>query len=158
MADQHDGLVQMPLVEFEQGRDDPLLHRPHAFAAGDRGEAALRAPRLPARIGADRVEGGAGPFAEIQFDQIVAEFDRQAEPGGDDLGALAGALQRAGIDRGDLLGGEALGLGSDLGAAALGHADPGHPPREHPTQQHVLAMPQQVEDAHPPPQRASRSA
>src|SRR5947207_12500914 len=67
MADQHDAFVQVALVEFEQRRDDPLLHRPHTFAAGDRRQAALRAPGLPARVGADRVEGGAGPFAEIEL-------------------------------------------------------------------------------------------
>ena len=142
MADQQHGLVQVALVELDQRRDDPLLHRAHALAAGDRRQAALGAPGLPARVGADRVEGRAGPFAEIEFEKVVAELDRQAEPGGNNLRALAGALQRAGIDRGDLVAGEPLGLRGDLGAAAVGHADPGHAPGEHPAEQPVLAMPQ----------------
>src|SRR6266566_4571903 len=34
MADQHDRLVEMALVEFNYRRDDPLLYRAHALAAG----------------------------------------------------------------------------------------------------------------------------
>src|SRR5438270_1566517 len=131
MARQHDGLVQMPLVKLDHRRDDALLHGAHALAAGDRGEAPLRAPGLPARVGADHIKGRAGPFAEIELQEIVAKLDRQAEPRRDDLGGLAGALQRACIERGDLLARETLGLRCDLGAAALGHADPRHAPREH---------------------------
>src|SRR5437868_9057626 len=80
VADQHDALVQMPLIKLDHRRDDALLHGAHALATGDRGEAALRAPGLPARVGADRIKGRAGPFAEIELQEIVAKFDRQSEP------------------------------------------------------------------------------
>src|SRR5438874_12304809 len=99
MARQHYGLVQMPLVKLDHRRDDALLHGAHALAAGDRGEAALRAPGLPARVGADRIKGRAGPFTKIELQEVVAKLDRETEPRGDDLSGLAGALQRAGVDR-----------------------------------------------------------
>src|SRR5205814_8370710 len=130
MARQHDRLGQMPLVKLDHRRDDALLHGAHALATGDRGEAALRAPGLPARVGADRIKGRAGPFAEIELQEIIAKLDRETEPRGDDLGGLTGAM-RAGVDRGDLLARETLGLRRDLVAAALGHADPRHAPGEH---------------------------
>jgi hypothetical protein len=78
----------MAVADFEQCFDHTALHLAHVLAAGDRRKAALGAPRVPARVGSDRIEGCAGPLAEIEFDQIVAKLDAQPEPGG---GALAGA-------------------------------------------------------------------
>src|SRR5260370_1140789 len=104
----------------------PALPLTHALAAGDPREAALGSPGLPPRVGADRIKGRAGPFAEIELDQIVVKCDSQPKPGGDDLRALAGALQRARIERGDFFAGETLGHRRDFVAAALSEAHPRH--------------------------------
>src|SRR5712691_6539836 len=148
VADHQHRLVQMALADFHQRLNDSALHLAHVLAAGDPRQAALGSPGLPARVGADRIEGRAGPFAEIELDQIIVKRDRQIEAGGDDLRALAGALQGARIDRGDFFAGETLGNCCDFGAAALGEADPRHAAGEHPAQETVLAVAQQVKDRH----------
>src|SRR6266478_3648831 len=74
-------LVQMALADFHQRLNDSALHLAHVLAAGDPRQAALGSPGLPARVGADRIEGRAGPFAEIELDQIVVKRDFQPKPG-----------------------------------------------------------------------------
>src|SRR5207248_10219668 len=71
VADHDDSLVAMRLDDLEHRGDGAVLHRAHALAAGDRREAAMGAPRLPARVVADRIKGRAGPFAEIELDQAI---------------------------------------------------------------------------------------
>src|SRR5262249_7739924 len=127
---------------------DALLCRAHALAARHRGDAAARAPQPPALVGPDRVKSQAGPFAEIEFDEIVAIFDGQIEPRRQDLGRLTGALQWARVERIDFLVGEAIGDRGDLEPAAGGKADTGCPPGEHTTAQHMLAVPQQMKYRH----------
>src|SRR5579872_3545328 len=157
VADDRDRVVGMSRVQVHQRLDDAALHLAHRLAAGDGGQTARRAPQFPARVGTDRVEGRAGPLAVIELGQIVAELDREAKPLGQNLGTLAGALQRTGIDRRDRLAGKALGDGGDLGAAALGQRDPRHSPDQH-LEQVTVAMPQEVKDGHASADKPSSGA
>jgi hypothetical protein len=148
MADDRDPLVRICRVQVEQGCDDALLHRAHALAAGQDRDAAMAAPQLPARIVAHRIEGRSGPFAVVEFDDVVATEDRQPQLFGDDRGGLARALHRARIERADPLFGEAGGEPARLGPAAFGQADPRHAPDQNAAQQGVFAMPDQMESGH----------
>ena len=140
--------VAVGAVQIEQGADGPVLDLAHAFASGHGSNAAAGSPQFPALVRADLVEGQPGPLAEIQLHHVFAIADRQSEPGGQDLGRLLGALQRARIERRDGVAGETLGDRGDLAAAPLGQSDPGRAPSKHPTGQDVLAVPHQMKHRH----------
>src|SRR3954451_6898809 len=125
VADNDASGVAMALADLQKRLDRAELHRAHRLAAGNPRQAAVLAPGSPARVVADCIEGRAGPLAEIEFDQVVAEFDRQAQPLGNDLRAFAGALQWAGVEPGDGLARQPIAGGRDLRPAAFGQPDPG---------------------------------
>jgi hypothetical protein len=75
-------------------------------------------------------------------------LDRQIEPLGQDLGCFASALQRARIERLDLLGSEAIGDCSDFGTAHRGKPDARCAPCQHSTPQDMLTMPQKMKNRH----------
>ena len=77
--------------------------------AGARIEAVRQAAARPSTWLSHLTKQQRWEIGRNEFDQIVAERDRQSQPFGDDLGALAGALQRAGVERGDVFAGETLG-------------------------------------------------
>ena len=102
----------------------------------------------PARVPAHRVEGEPGPFAKIEFVEIVAGLDRQREALADDGGGFLRALQGAGVNRVDAGGGETLGRSFGLAAAALGERDAGGAPGDELALQRMLAVAEQMEDGH----------
>src|SRR5580693_1230497 len=148
VADDDHRPVSVRLAQLEQGPDGALLDLAHALAARDAGDAAAGAPQSPALVRPDGIKGQAGPLAEIELQYILAVLDRQIEPLGEDLCRLAGALQRARTERGDLFFGEAVGDRSDLGAAPRRQTDTRRAPCEHAISKHVIAVPQQMKDGH----------
>jgi len=103
--------------------------------------------RQLSRVLADLVGPEARPLAEIDLDHILAVTHGQPEPVGEDFRGFLRALQRAGIERLDLVSGETRSDRRDLGAASRRKPDSGQPPVD-PAEYIRFAVAQKMKDRH----------
>ena len=108
-----DRLALVLCADALEGGDDPILHLAQGFAAGEAKAAGEDLHQLPLRSFAQFLQFAAAPVAVIDLQNARLDGDGEVQGGGEGLGGLETAHQRAGIDRrnglrletfGDLLG------------------------------------------------------
>jgi hypothetical protein len=68
----------------------------------------------------------AGPFADVDLVQVLARLHGQARGVGDGVGGLLGAVDRAGVDRREVLALEPAAERLEASGRAFGHLDAAH--------------------------------
>src|SRR5690606_20574113 len=135
-------------LDLEQSDDCAGLRFEHQLAAGYSGEAAQRVEVAPRALRLERIDVGARPAAEIDLGKRIARFNRRAACCGNDVGCLARAIERAGIDGGDGLAGEVCGEVTRLHESIIAQADAGRAADEFPADATECSMTDEVQSRH----------
>ena len=133
-------------AESLEGSDDPGLHLREALTAREAEGRRAVLYGLPLRQGRQFGDRGAGPLAEVAFEQagVVVHFEPRAGCCG--LRCLARALQRRGIDAVDGQALEPIRDPFSLGPAPVGKMQSRDPPRQHSARGRRLPVAHQKEE------------
>jgi len=109
VGEEGDDLARVLCADALQGRDDTVLHLSQRFAARETEATREDLNQSPFRPLAQLLQLAAAPFAVIDLQDARLDGDGQVQRGGQGLGRLQAAQERAGVDGGDGLVLETLG-------------------------------------------------